>query len=270
LARRATPHGGRPSPASRAFCGRARLACAVLLDQTMTIDKTQTSEETRSAPALTSTARFFTSELRIIPGVVIPLHSMLVETATKAVLVSPVGTRAELAACEGKQVVLVEPSLLHHKRLARAMQRLDSNEVWGPEGFAEKLPEFGGARVFARDPWPHDDALSFTVIDGAPRRNEVVFFHHPSRTLYTADLAFAIMEPKGILAPVALRAMGIYKRFGVPKMWNRWVQDKVAFQRSIDRVLAWPIERIAMAHGVIIEGNARQKLFAALRERGLI
>jgi hypothetical protein len=236
----------------------------------MNSDKPQISEELVSAPALTSSIRFFTSELRILPGVVIPLHSMLVETATKVVLVSPVGTQAELAACEGKQVVLVEPSLLHHKRLAKAVQRIEPNELWGPEGFADKLPEFKDARVFGRDPWPHDDAVSFALIDGVPKRNEVVFFHHPTRTLYTADLAFAIMQPKGALAPLALRALGVYKQFAVPKMWNRWVKDMPAFHRSIDRVLAWPIENIAMAHGDLVTGNARQKLFAALRVRELV
>jgi hypothetical protein len=231
---------------------------------------TQIIREPMSASAPIANIRFFTSELRIIPGVVIPLHSMLVETPTKAILVSPVGTPAEMAACEGKHVILVEPSLLHHKRLAKAIQVLEPNELWGPDGFAEKLPEFKDARVFGRDPWPHDDALSFTVIEGAPKRNEVVFFHQPSRTLYTADLAFSIMEPKGLIAPLALRAMGIYKRFAVAKMWKGWVKDKAAFQTSIDRVMAWPFERIAVAHGDIVEGNARQKLFAALRERELV
>jgi hypothetical protein len=237
----------------------------------MNSDKPQIAESLGSAPALSSNLRFFSSELRIIPGVVIPLRSMLVETPTKAVLVSPVGTQAELAACEGKQMILVEPSLLHHKRLAKAVQRLEASELWGPEGFADKLPEFKDARVFARDPWPHDDALSFAVIDGVPMRNEVVFFHHPSRTLYTADLAFAIMEPKGLLAPVALRALGVYREFAVPKMWSRWVKDKAAFHRSIEHVLSWPIENIAMAHGeCVVTGNAREKLFAALRTRELI
>ena len=227
--------------------------------------------EVTSAPAPGSNIRFFTSELRIVPGVVIPLHSMMIETPTKVILVSPVGTREELAACEGKSVILVEPSLLHHKRLAKAIQVLEPTELWGPDGFADKLPEFRDAKVFGRDPWPHDDALSFTVIQGAPMRNEVIFFHQPSRTIYTADLAFAIMKPKGLIAPIALRAMGIYKRFGVAKMWRSWVKDKAAFQTSIDRVLSWPFERIAVAHGdMVTGGNVRQKLFCALRERGLV
>jgi len=246
----------------------ALLARRVLLGTYMQ-DNTQIAN-VQSAPALASTVRFFTSQLRIIPGVVIPLHSMLVETATKSVLVSPVGTQAEIAAVRGKHAILVEPSLLHHKRLGRAIQLLAPTELWGPKGFAEKLPEFHETRSFGVDPWPHDDALSFAVIEGAPMRNEVVFYHQPSRTIYTADLAFAILEPKGVVSPIALRLMGVYKRFGVPKMWPHWVKDKAAFQRSIDKVMSWPFERIAMAHGELVEGNAREKLFNALRERELV
>src|SRR3954471_994532 len=101
----------------------------------MNSDKPRISEELRSAPALSSNVRFFKSELRILPGVVIPLHSMLVETPSKAILVSPVGTKPELAAGKGRRVTLVEPSLLHHKRLAKAVQRLEPQELWGPDGF---------------------------------------------------------------------------------------------------------------------------------------
>src|SRR3954471_7635372 len=106
----------------------------------MNSDKPRISEELRSAPALSSNVRFFKSELRILPGVVIPLHSMLVETPSKVVLVSPVGTKAELTAWGGRQGSPREPSLLHHKRLAKAVQRLEPQELWGPEGFADKLP----------------------------------------------------------------------------------------------------------------------------------
>jgi len=218
----------------------------------------------------TSTVRFFDSELTVFPGVRIPLRSMLVDSPTKAILVSPVGTRAELVAVNGKSCVLCEPSLLHHKRLAQAIQKLSPRELWGPPGFADKLPEYADASVFGGDPWPHDDLLSFTLIEGAPFRNEIVFFHRESRTLYTADLVFGIVQPSGILTPLVMRALGIGKTFGAVKMWSHWIKDQAAFRRSIDRVMGWPFDRIAMAHGEIVEGNARAKLFGALRARGLV
>ena len=226
--------------------------------------------ESPMAAADASTVRFFDSELTVFPGVRLPLRSMLVDSPSKAILVSPVGTRAELVAVNGKPCVLCEPSLLHHKRLAQAIQNLSPRELWGPPGFADKLPEFADASVFGADPWPHDDLLSFTLIEGAPFRNEIVFFHRASRTLYTADLVFGIVQPSGILMPLVMRALGVGKTFGAAKMWSHWIKDSAAFRRSIDRVMGWPFDRIAMAHGEIVEGNARAKLFGALRERGLL
>lgn len=219
---------------------------------------------------LTQTVRFFDSELSVFPGVRLPLRSMLVESPTKAILISPVGTRAELAAVDGKTCILAEPSLLHHKRLARAIQALSPRELWAPPGFGEKLPEYTDASVFGADPWPHDDLVSFTLIEGAPFRNEIVFFHRASRTLYTADLVIGIVQPSGILTPLVMRALGVGRAFGASKVWSHWIKDPVAFRRSIDRIMGWPFERIAMAHGEIVEGNARAKLFHALRERALI
>jgi len=231
--------------------------------------RTLVPDEPQLVPT-TSTVRFFDSELTVFPGMRVPLRSMLVESPTKAILVSPVGTRAELVAVNGKSCVLCEPSLLHHKRLAHAIQKLAPRELWGPPGFSDKLPDFADASVFGADPWPHDDLLSFTLIEGAPFRNEIVFFHRASRTLYTADLVFGIVQPSGILTPLVMRALGVGKTFGAAKLWSRWIKDPVAFRRSIERVMGWPFDRIAMAHGEIVEGNARAKLFGALRERGLV
>ena len=224
----------------------------------------------RAHAAVTPTASFFDNELHLLPGVTIPLRSMLVDTADEAILVSPVGTVAEREAVGARPTVLVAPSLLHHKHLDESLARLPVRGLWGPQGLAEKHPTFAGAKVFGVDPWPYGGALDFVTIDGAPKRNEVVFFHAPSRTIYTADLVFAIHEPKGLLTPLTFRVMGIYKRFAMAKMWKKWVEDRAAFRRSIEQVLAWDFDRIAMGHGDLVQANGREMLIAALRERDLL
>jgi hypothetical protein len=108
------------------------------------------------------------------------------------------------------------------------------------------------------------------VVEGAPKRNEVVFFHKPSRTIYTADLFFNIREPEGFLTPLTFRAMGIHRRFATAKMWRRWVIDRAGFARSIDKILAWDFDRIVVAHGDVVDQHARVQFEAALRELGLI
>jgi hypothetical protein len=217
-----------------------------------------------------SQARYFDSDLRLLPGVTLPLRSMFIESIADSILISPVGTAEETMVIGSELTTLVAPSLLHHRHLLGAIDRLAPRELWGPPGLADKRPELGGARVFGRDSWPHMQTLPFVLVEGAPARNEVVFFHPTSRTIYTADLVFAIHEPHGFLAPLAFRALGIFKRFAVARMWSRWIEDPKAFRRSIDQILAWDFDRIAMAHGDLVNEGGKAKLVAALRERSLL
>ncbi len=226
------------------------------------------------APARTgavppSTFACFESEMRMIPGVNIDLRSMYVAQGTQGVLISPVGTAEEASIVTQRPVTLVAPSLLHHLHLSDAIARYQPAALWGPPGLSEKRPDLGGIHVFGREAWPFAPALEFALIQGAPVRNEVVLFHRPSRTIYTADLVFNVHEASGLLAPIAMRLMGIHNRFAVARMWKYWVKDRAAFQHSIEQVLAWDFERIVMAHGdIVVEGGASM-LERALRDVGL-
>jgi hypothetical protein len=214
-----------------------------------------------------SIPNYFESSLHMLPGVNVPLRSMFVPM--RGILISPVGTEAERAVLPQVRV-LVAPSLLHHIHFLETRKMIPGAELWAPPGFAAKVKGIGYVRTFGRDVWPHDGELAAEVIEGAPKRNEVVFFHRPTRTLYTADLVFNIHRPAGLLTPLTFRAMGIYKRFAVAKMWNHWIKDRAAFDRSIERVLAWNFDRIVMAHGDIVEMGGRRMFIDALRERDLL
>lgn len=209
----------------------------------------------------------FDGELQLLPGVHIPLRSMYV--ASRRVLISPVGGDAERAVLKTVEA-LVAPSLLHHLHLADARRLAPYAALWAPPGFAEKLPELGEVNVLGRDPWPFYDELDFEVIEGAPKRNEVAFFHRASATLYTADVVFNIHGDSGWLSKLTLRAMGVYQRFAMMKPWKHWVKNRGAFLESMERVLAWPFDRIVMAHGDIVETGGKELLRRALHERDLL
>jgi hypothetical protein len=209
---------------------------------------------------------YFVSTLHLLPGVRLPVRSMFVPL--RGILVSPVGTPDERAIMPGVRTI-VEPSLLHHKHLGEARALAPTAELWGPPGFGDKL-EVPDVKVFGRDPWPHDAELAALVIEGAPKRNEVVFLHRPTRTLYTADLVFNVLGDAGPLASLTFRMMGIHQRFAVARMWNHWVRDRTAFDRSIAELLTWDFDRIVMAHGAIVTTNGKQRLIDALRERDLL
>lgn len=216
-----------------------------------------------------STARYFDSELAMLPGVKVPLRSMLVNDGSEKILISPVATSEEHAAIGEDLTTLVVPDLLHHKYLADAIHRYQPATLWAPPGFTDKVPDFAPVRVFGMDTWPHYNALDYVLLEGAPRKNEVVFFHRTSRTLYAADLFFNIREPKGWLTPVTFRMMGVYKRFAVAKIMKRWIKDPAAFRRSIAKMLEWDFERIVVAHGEPVDRDARELAVRALREGGM-
>lgn len=230
------------------------------------------------AQALSSTAEprsasrlhTFDAKLKLLPGVTIPLRSLLVTSAEHELLISPVGTAEEASHLGTAPLTLIAPSLLHHLHLGATIERVRPLALWAPPGLAAKHPELGPMHVFGVDPWPHANLLDAVVIEGAPVRNEVVFFHAPSKTIYTADLFFNIREPEGLLTPLAFRAMGIHRRFAAARPWRRWVIDRAAFTRSIEQVLAWDFERIVMAHGDTLEVNARERFEIALRELQLL
>lgn len=208
----------------------------------------------------------FESKLRLFPGVTIPLRSMLATTSEQQLLISPLCTAEEASHIGTAPLALIAPSLRHHLHLTTAIARYRPVALWGPPGLAERKPELGRVYMFGIDAWPYDDQLEFVIINGAPKRNEVVLFHRASRTIYTADLFSHIREPEGWLAPLAFRMMGIHRRFATAKLWRRWVTDRAAFARSIDEILAWDFDRIVVAHGEVIEHYARARFEAALRE----
>jgi hypothetical protein len=217
---------------------------------------------------LGSQARFFESDHRMIPGVHVPVRSMLVENADERILVSPIGTSEESDTIGRDLTTLVSPSLLHHIHLLEAIERMEPRELWGPPGLDAKVPELGHARTFGRDAWPHRDQLDFVVVEGSTSR-EVAMFHIATRTLFVADLVMNIQRPHGVLTPLMFRAMGIYKKFAMPTMWRRWVTDRAKFVHSMDRILAWDFERIAMAHGAMVVADAHACFEQALHERRL-
>jgi hypothetical protein len=217
-----------------------------------------------------SRIELFDAKMKLLPGVTIPLRSMLVSAREQQILISPVGTADEASQIDGTSLTLVAPSLLHHLHVGEAIERYRPVALWGPPGLSAKVPELGPMQVLGTDPWPHRDELDFVLVDGAPKRNEVVFLHRASRTIYTADLFFNIAEPEGFLSPLAFRMLGIHRRFAMAKMWRHWVTDRAAFARSIDAILAWDFDRIVMAHGDVVERDARARFLAAVRELELI
>ena len=173
--------------------------------------------------------------LPFVAGVRVPSASTVLRLASGELLVySPIASMPDVEA-HGTVAHVVEPNKYHRM--------------------------FVGA---ARERWPHatfhtrelplaDDAVESLRVDGVPKFDELVLFHRPSKTLVVADFVFH-MTAENLMSRIGFALTGVGgNRVAQSREWPWFRKDKAAARRSAERILAWPIERIAFCHGASVE-----------------
>ena len=181
-------------------------------------------------------------------------------------LVSPVSLDPALrAALEplGRVRWVVGPSLVHHLFLGEYAQAHPSAELWGAPGLAAKRPDLRFQRVLGGEAPPEwEGRVQYLLFEGAPRINEVVFLHRPTRTLVLTDLAFNVQPGAKNRAKVFHWLVGAGNRFGPHRIIRAVIRDREAARRSLASILAWDFERIIVTHGDVLERGGREALRA--------
>jgi hypothetical protein len=194
------------------------------------------------------------SSLRMPGGVHMPSASTVLRLPDRSLVVySPIAfddaTVAALADL-GEVAHLIVPNRLHHLFAEQALARWPRAVVHAPPGIRTKRPtlrvdhELGGPAA----EW--GGALEVERVGGAPRIDEVVVFHRPSRTLVCADLVFHVTRPHNLATRLVLAVMGAGgRRVGQSREWRWACRDRRAARASIERIFGWPIARLAPCHG---------------------
>lgn len=170
---------------------------------------------------------------------------------------------AELAAW-GPVEHIVAPNLLHHVHLADVSTRYPNATVWGVAGLPDKRDDLRFDALVGETEAPWEAEFAPLSIEGIPWVNETVFFHHATNTLVVTDLIFNIYEVKGWLTPLILRMAGAYRKPAQSRLLRMSIKDPDAASASVERMLAWPIERVVMAHGRVLETDAKAQIAQAL------
>lgn len=202
-----------------------------------------------------------TDGLRMPLGVRFPVRMTVLRSEGQVVLISPVAVDDALAAeidALGAVTAIVAPNLLHHLFLAAAAARWPDAKLYGPRGLAS-----GKRKELAFDGTP--DALGVPGIDvvplaGVPSIDEHVVVHRASRTLVVTDLVFNVREGNWMTRFVLT---WVSDAFGAPKtsrLWRMATRDQGAFAESLRRVLAHDFDRMIVAHGEIVETDAKAVL----------
>jgi hypothetical protein len=198
-----------------------------------------------------------TDELRQPGGVRFPVRMTVVRLAGRALaLISPVpiddAAAAALAAL-GEVAHVVAPNRLHTKWFAATCARYPAARGWRAEDLGETSP------------WPE---LEVVRVAGAPKIDETLFFHRASGSLICADLVFHVTAPANLRTRLVLRMVGAGGgRLAASRAWRFLIKDRAAAHASLARALAWPIRRVIVAHGAIVEEDAAARLRAAKLER---
>ncbi|MGK3997728.1 DUF4336 domain-containing protein [Sorangium sp. So ce1024] len=174
----------------------------------------------------------------------------------------------------GEVRALVAPSCLHHLFLKAASERWPRASVLGAPGLEKKL---SGLRF---SPLPRSgvapeigDDLGVRLVEGVPYITEHVFLHARSRTLVVTDLLFNVHEARNFAMKAFLWIGGAWKKTANDRVWRVLMRDRAAAARSVADILAWDFDRVVMAHGDVVERDAKEQLRGALAwmdVRGLI
>ena len=175
-------------------------------------------------------------------------------------LCSPVPIDDELAAALaelGPVKHIVAPNRFHHVHLPAVLERYPEAALYGAPGLPSKRKDIRFDETLtetAPDAWRSD--LAQCPLLGIPTFGEVVFFHHASGTLVTTDLFMNVHEVDGFMGWFVYWSEGCWRRPAVPRLVRFLVKDKARMRADVGRIVEWPIRRLVMAHGEIVESEA--------------
>lgn len=151
---------------------------------------------------------------------------------------------------------IVAPNALHHLFIGEWRQKYPDAKIYAAPGLATRRRDI----TFDSD---LDDAaaldwsgeLDQVVVRGNWITTEVVFFHRRSRTVIFTDLIqhFHVGWFKGWRAVIARLDLLTAPAPAVPRKFRIAFVDRNAARVALSRILAWPIEKVLMAHAAPIE-----------------
>ena len=147
---------------------------------------------------------------------------------------------------------LVSPNLLHHLFLSEWKSAYPYARLYASPGLRRrrKLLPFDADLCDTPDlAWAMD--MDQVLVRGSFFLTEAVFFHHPSHTAIFADLIqnFPCNWFKGWRGLVARLGEIVAPHPGAPRDLRTSFLNRRAASASLQRILAWPIEQVLMAHG---------------------
>lgn len=172
-------------------------------------------------------------------------------------------TRSALDALGAVRAV-VAPSQVHHLFVGDYIAAYPEARVFAAPGLPAKRKDLAFHAVLDDEaPAEWRGQIEQHLFGGAPRMNEVVFFHPSSRTLILTDLAFNVPAGRTDGARLFYWLSGAAGRFGPHRLVRFLIRDRKAARQSVDRILEWDFDRVVVSHGDVLETGGRAAFAAA-------
>jgi len=170
---------------------------------------------------------------------------------------APVGVSPDSVAHLGPIRQVVAPNLLHHLHAGPWVEA--SEAAHAAPGLPEKRPDLSFDGVLDTMGEPFGDSVLVVPLRSFAMTNEVVLLHKPSRTLVVTDLVFHIQPDAPWLTKAAMWALWGYPGCCVTVL-ERFGMRRDLARKELTTLLGLDFDRIVMAHGAVIETDAKAAL----------
>lgn len=159
---------------------------------------------------------------------------------------------------------IVAPNKAHHLFAKKCLAMYPQAHLFGAPGLEEKRPDLVMTPLTPGAPPEWAGAIDQVFMAGVPLVNETVFFHRSSGTAIFTDICQMWSGPLDWKASLYARLTGVRNVLTIPRTVRLLIKDKAALRTSALQVLAWPVQRVVVAHNSVIEEGAQAALKRAL------
>ena len=155
---------------------------------------------------------------------------------------------------------LVAPNSLHHLFLPEWKSAYPGAKVYAAPGLRKKRQDIVFDADLGDAPSPDwATEIDQVLMQGNLITTEVVFFHVKSGTVLFTDLLQQIPAGSfsGWRALVAKLDLMVGAEPSVPRKFRLAFTNRRAARVALQRIFAWPAEKVLMAHGTPVEQDAR-------------
>lgn len=211
----------------------------------------------------------FLESKKKMPLMELPVRSTNVSLPNAGILISPGSNlTAEQLRTLPRVTDILAPNLLHSAGVPLAASVFPEAKLWGVPGLKKLKPSIQWTHDLSPQNWHYQEELALIPLMGMPKVREAVFFHKRTKSLIVTDLCFNLMAARGLGAKIILGLFGTYRQFGVSRFFAKFIEDKAAFENSLDQIFSYDFQNIIVSHGDNLKGHGREHLLKALQQRG--